>query len=471
MTIRDIQEGLKNSSFSARELALASLERIKTEEPHVHAFLEVTGEKALAQAQEVDDIISRKEELPPLAGVSCSLKDAILLEGVRCTAGSRMLEHYVAPYDATVVSRLKRAGAVIVGKTNMDEFGMGASTEHSAFGPTHNPRNLSVVPGGSSGGSAASVAAQECLVSLGEDTGGSVRLPASFCGVVGMKPTYGTVSRSGIIALASSLDQVGPFGNSVEDCERVFQVISGKDNMDATSILYEYGDIAEPASAPSLKIGVPREYFAKGLDPRVSQIIKETLDKLSNAGASIIEVSLPSTAQALAAYYVINTSEVSSNLARYDGIRYGNASEMDSSFAEVLMANREVFGNEVRRRIMLGTFALSAGYYEAYYKTAQEVRKLLRDDFAKAFSQANVLMGPVSPFLPFPLGEKKEDPLSMYLVDMYTVSANLTGIPGISVPVGSIENLPVGIQIMTPHFQERLLFSTAKTVEQIVKAR
>ncbi|MDP4008997.1 MAG: Asp-tRNA(Asn)/Glu-tRNA(Gln) amidotransferase subunit GatA [bacterium] len=467
MTIREIQTGLREKTFSAKEITESFLHNIREKEPQVHAFLTVTSDLALQQAQEIDSNILKGKEIPELAGVPYSLKDAILAKGVPCTAGSRMLEHYTATYDAKVVENLRNAGAVLLGKTNMDEFGMGASTEYSAFGPTHNPRNLSMVPGGSSGGSAASVAAQECLVSLGEDTGGSVRLPASFCGVVGMKPTYGTVSRSGVIALASSLDQVGPFAETVQDCENVFRVISGKDEQDATSVLYEYGDAVDPMQIEGLTIGVPKEYFAKGLDPDIEKRVREMLGKLANAGANVQEVSLPRTSEALAAYYVINTSEASSNLARYDGIRYGHASGMHLSLQEAFVANREAFGEEVKRRIMLGTFALSAGYYEAYYKAAQRVRDLLRKDFSEAFSKADVLMGPVSPFLPFPLGERVEDPLAMYLVDMYTVAANLSGIPGISVPIGSARDLPVGLQILAPHFKERLLFSVAKTVEQI----
>lgn len=463
LAIDKIRKGLLNKEFSATELVRFSLETIQGKDEKLHAFLEVTEDLALKQAKAVDEKIANKETLQPLAGVSCSIKDAILVKGVRCTAASRVLEHYVAPYDATVVQKLKEADALIVGKTNMDEFGMGASTENSAFDVTRNPFDQERVAGGSSGGSAASVAAAEAVVALGEDTGGSIRLPASFCGIVGLKPTYGTVSRHGVIALASSFDQVGPFARTVGDAEILFNVIRGKDPMDATSVdkgerdlVPEKDSFSGTKSLNNLRVGVPKEYFGEGLDSAVEEVIKNALKKLEEAGAKLVEVTLPHVPYALAAYYVINTSEASANLARYDGIRYGKT--------------REDFGPEVKRRIMLGTYALSAGYYEAYYIKAQKVRTLLKQDFEKAFEKVDIIAGPVSPTLPFKVGERTEDPLAMYLVDIYTVPANLTGLPALSLPAGMASNLPVGMQLMASPFQEDLLFATGKAFENLQTA-
>ncbi|TSD04334.1 MAG: glutamyl-tRNA(Gln) and/or aspartyl-tRNA(Asn) amidotransferase, A subunit [Parcubacteria group bacterium Greene0714_21] len=382
MTIEEIRTGLLKKEFSAVELAEQYLARIREKDQELHAFLNVTEKLALAQAREIDEKIARLparqatgEELPPLAGVPCSVKDAILVEGVLCTAGSRMLENYIAPYDATVVQKIKKAGALIVGKTNMDEFGMGSSTENSAFGPTKNPYDPTRVAGGSSGGSAASVATGECAVSLGEDTGGSIRLPASFCGVVGLKPTYGAVSRYGIIAIASSLDQVGPMAKTVEDCETLFHVIRGKDPMDSTSVESKISN--DEFLISKLRIGVPKEYFGEGLDPQVEKVIRGAIEKLEHAGAKIIEVSLPHCSYALADYYIINMSEISANLARYDGIRYGASVSGGNLLATYMRSRGEKLGAEVKRRIMLGTYALSAGYYEQYYVKAQKVRGTL----------------------------------------------------------------------------------------------
>lgn len=462
-SIAGIQKGLLKKEFSATEIAKVFLQNIKKKDADIHAFIEVTENLALSQAQAVDEAIARSEALKPLSGVPLSVKDAILVEGVRCTAGSRMLENYVAPYDATVSKKIKGAGAVIVGKTNMDEFGMGASTENSAFGPTKNPHDITRVAGGSSGGSAASVAATEAIASLGEDTGGSIRLPASFCGVVGLKPTYGAVSRNGIISLASSFDQVGPFAKTVEDAEILFNVIKGKDPMDSTSV--ESKNL-ETKFLSNLRIGVPKEYFAEGLDPAIEKLIRGAIKKLENAGAHIIEIDLPNTKYALAAYYIINTSEASSNLAKFDGMRYGRAGE-DKNLLETYLQNRgEGFGAEVKRRIMLGTYALSAGYYDAYYIQAQKIRTLLRRDFETAFQKVDIIAGPVSPFLPFKIGEKVEDPLAMYLVDMYTVPVNLAGVPALSVPVGKVGTLPVGMHCIAPAFRENLLFETGKAIER-----
>jgi len=463
LTISSIQEGLFTKEFSAVELVKETLREIERRDNILHAFLETTPELALSLAKEADEKVRRGEK-SPLLGVPCSVKDAILVEGVSCTAGSRMLENYIAPYDATVIEKLKEAGSVIVGKTNMDEFGMGASTENSAFGPTKNPADIKRVPGGSSGGSAASVASGESVIALGEDTGGSIRQPASFCGVVGLKPTYGTVSRYGVIALASSLDQVGPFARNVQDAEILFKAIRGKDSRDATSVEYP---VQKNGGKRNLTVGVPKEYFSEGLDPAVEKTVREAIEKLKAQGVSVVEVELPNTKYALAAYYVINTSEASSNLARYDGVRYGAHKEAENLLEEYLVSRGDSLGAEVKRRIMLGTFALSAGYYEAYYLKAQKIRTLLQEDFAKAFEKADVLLGPTAPTLPFLLGEKTQDPLAMYLVDVYTVPANLVGLCAISVPAGSVGNLPVGLQIIAPAFQEHRLFSTGKMLENM----
>lgn len=466
LSIKDIHKGLQEKQFSATDIAHAAFEEIEKQESSLHAFLGLTKELALQQAKETDKRIAKGEPLLALSGIPCSIKDAILVKGEKCTAASRMLENYIAPYDATVIQKIKEAGGMIVGKTNMDEFGMGASTENSAFGPTRNPHDVERVAGGSSGGSAASVASGECTVSLGEDTGGSIRQPASFCGVVGLKPTYGRVSRRGVIALASSLDQVGPFGKTAEDAEILFQAIQGKDALDATSLEapYEKSGFGE---AKTLRIGVPKEYFAKGLDKEVEKTVRDAIGKFEGAGAKIVESELPHTKYALAAYYVINTTEASANLARYDGIRYGLSKDAENILEVYFNSRGAGLGNEVKRRIMLGTYALSAGYYEAYYLKAQQVRTLLKQDFDTAFQQVDVIMGPVSPILPFPFGEKTVNPLAMYLGDVYTVPVNLVGLPGISLPAGKAGNLPVGLQVIAPALREDLLFSTGKLWESI----
>src|SRR3989338_8932757 len=393
LSIGDITKGLAEKRFSARELAKEFLDVAKKKDKDIHAFLNFTEDRALNQAEEVDKKISRGEKLGVLAGVPCSVKDAICVEGAPCTAGSKMLEHYIAPYDATVVKKIKDAGGVIMGKTNMDEFGMGASTENSAFGPTKNPHDLTRVAGGSGGGSAASVAAAECVVSLGEDTGGSIRLPASFCGVVGLKPTYGAVSRNGVIALASSLDQVGPVAKTVQDAEILFNVIRGKDELDSTSVDYDYKLQTEDCKLEDVRIGVPKEYFSQGLSADVEEVVRGAIKKLQDAGAKIQEIELPHTKYALAAYYVINMSEASANLARYDEMRYGLSLQEGSSLLDAYLDSRgEGLGTEVKRRIILGTYALSVGYYEAYYTKAQKIRTLLRQDFEKAFEKVDVII-------------------------------------------------------------------------------
>jgi aspartyl-tRNA(Asn)/glutamyl-tRNA(Gln) amidotransferase subunit A len=468
LSIADITKGLKEKTFSAKELAQRFLDTAKEKDKDIHAFLNFTEDIALEQAEKIDKQISQGKKLGALAGVPCSVKDAILVEGAPCTAGSKALERYIAPYDATVITKIKDAGAVVVGKTNMDEFGMGASTENSAFGPTKNPHDLTRVSGGSGGGSTASVAAAECVIGLGEDTGGSIRLPASFCGVVGLKPTYGAVSRHGVISLASSLDQVGPVAKTVEDVEILSNVIRGKDQMDSTSFDYDYAQRTKNHKPEDVRIGVPKEYFSQGLDPDIEKVIREAIKKLEGAGVKIQEVELPHTQYALAAYYIINMSEASANLARYDGIRYGLSLQEGASLLDTYLDSRgEGLGTEVKRRIILGTYALSAGYYEAYYNKAQKVRTLLKQDFQKAFEKVDVIVGPVSPFLPFRIGERITDPLQMYLVDIYTVPVNLAGLPALSVPAGKVGNLPVGLHMIAPAFEEQRLFETGKLFEKL----
>ena len=465
MTIKDIREGLSQKEFSALELAERFLNTIEKKDKELHAFINTTPELAKEQAKEIDKKVANKEDLPILAGVPCSIKDAILVDEVKCTAGSKMLENYTAPYDATVITKMKEAGAVILGKTNLDEFSMGTSTENSAFGVTKNPHDTTRVAGGSSGGSAAAVASEESVAALGGDTGGSIRLPASFCGVVGLKPTYGAVSRYGIIAMASSLDQIGPLANTVEDCEIVFNTIRGKDPLDSTSVEIPASAKAS-AGKQNPKIGIPKEFFGKGLDAKVKKVVMAAIKKFQEHGSEIVEISLPRVEQGLAIYYIINTSEVSSNLARFDGMRYGLSEQKDNLLKTYLATKGKGFGAEVKRRIMLGTYALSSGYYDAYYIKAQKIRTLLKQDFDNAFEKVDVIMGPVAPFPAFKIGEKT-DPLSMYLADIYTVSINLAGLPGISIPAGEAENLPVGLQIIGKPYEEQTLFEMGKTFESL----
>ncbi len=463
LTIKQTHEGLKSKKFTSVELTKSYLEKIKKSD--LNAFISVTEDLALKQAVVADKKISSGDS-DELTGIPCAIKDAILVEGQRCTAASKILENYIAPYDATVIKKLKEKGVVILGKTNLDEFTMGASGENSAFGATKNPYDKTRVVGGSSSGSAAAVAADESIYTLGSDTGGSIRQPSSFCGVVGLCPTYGAVSRYGLIAHASSLDQIGPITKTVEDAEIVFRAISGKDKMDATSTDYAYEKL--DVGMKDLKIGVPKEYFAKGLDPEVEKIIRNVIKKAEDAGAKIQEVSLPSTEYALACYYIIGPSEISANLARLDGIRYG-LSEGKKDLLDVYLKSRgHGFGAEVKRRIMIGTYCLSSGYYDAYYKKAQEVRQLVRRDFASVFGTVDLLFCPVSPFPAFKLGEKADDPLSMYLADIYTIPSKLAGLPGLSLPVGKTGDLPVGLQIIGNHFQENKILSIATELEKTV---
>jgi aspartyl-tRNA(Asn)/glutamyl-tRNA(Gln) amidotransferase subunit A len=470
-TIERVREGLIKKEFSAVELTKAYLEKIEKEDKKIGAFLTLCPDLALQKAKEIDEMIFLKKDLPTLAGVPCAIKDNILVEGVRCTAGSKILENYVAPYDATVIKKLKEAGVIILGKTNLDEFAMGSSTENSAFFPTKNPLDLERVPGGSSGGSAAAVAANFCVFSLGSDTGGSIRQPASFCGIVGLKPTYGSVSRYGLIAFASSLDQIGPMAKNVDDCKIVFEVIRGKDEMDSTSVNSKFQILNSKIEIKNLKIGVAKEYFVEGIEPEVKEKIEEAIKKYEEMGAKILEISLPHTEYALACYFIISRSEASANLARYDGIKYGFSKIPNSKFQIPNLLNVYLesrgggFGKEVKRRIMLGTFSLSVGYYEAYYLRAAKVRNLIIRDFEKAFEKVDLIFTPTSPTLPFKLGEKIDDPLKMYLSDIFTVSVNLAGLPAISIPVSKVKNLPVGLQIIGKPFEENKIFEVAKFYE------
>ena len=453
LTIVKTHEGLQKKEFSAVELCKAYLDKIKEENKEISAFLSIAEDSALSQAKTVDNMIGEEKEIPLLAGIPAAIKDNILVEDSKCTAGSKILENYTAPYDATVIKKIKDEGAVILGKTNLDEFAMGSSTENSAFGPTKNPCDLSRVPGGSSGGSAAAVAANMCCYALGSDTGGSIRQPASFCGVVGLKPTYGAVSRFGLMAFASSLDQIGPIAKNVEDCKIVFDTIKGKDELDSTSVESKIENCK--LKIEDLRIGVPKEYFIKGIESGVEKVVREAIKKYEEMGAKIIEVSLPHTEYALACYYIIAPSEASANLARYDGIKYGFSEKESKNLLEVYLKSREEgFGAEVRRRIMLGTYVLSAGYYDDYYLKAQKVRTLIKLDFNKAFEKVDVIFAPVSPTTAFKIGEKTDDPLTMYLSDIFTISINLAGLPALSVPCGKANGLPVGLQVIGKPFED-----------------
>ncbi|MDD5451868.1 MAG: Asp-tRNA(Asn)/Glu-tRNA(Gln) amidotransferase subunit GatA [Desulfovibrionales bacterium] len=468
LTIHALSELLLKKEVTSVEITESVLARIKEVEPKVHAYITLTPEAAMEQAREADRILQNGKG-GPLTGIPISIKDVICTEGVRTTCGSYILKDFIPIYDATVIRRLKEAGAVLLGKVNMDEFAMGSSTENSAFHITGNPWRLDYIPGGSSGGSAAAVAADECIASLGSDTGGSIRQPAAHCGVVGLKPTYGTVSRYGLVAFASSLDQIGPLTKDVTDCALLLNAVHGHDPLDSTSAPRPQVDYTKALvkGVKGIKIGIPKEYFGPGLSPDVEKSVRTAIEALSGLGAEIVEISLPHTEYAVAIYYIIAPAEASSNLARYDGVKYGFRDAEAKELLEMYEKTRSGgFGAEVKRRIMLGTYALSSGYYDAYYKKASQVRTLIAEDFKKGFDRCDVILTPVAPTPPFKIGEKVNDPFQMYLSDIFTVPANLAGLPAISVPCGfSAEGLPVGIQLLGNHFAEEKILQVAYNFE------
>lgn len=472
-SIRELHRQLITKERSAVEIAQEAIDRIQTLEPQVHSFLCVTADHALQQAQQIDAKIAAGEEIGLMAGIPIGIKDNMCTKGIPTTCASKILRNFVPPYESTVTTRLAAAGAVMVGKTNMDEFAMGGSTEYSAFQLTANPWDLERVPGGSSGGSAAAVATGECTVALGSDTGGSIRQPASFCGVVGMKPTYGLVSRYGLVAFASSLDQIGPFARSVEDAAILLGSIAGHDPQDATSLKVKIPDYASSLTPDLMKkrkirVGIIREAFGEGLNPTVAKAVMEAVDELKKLGAEIKEISCPQFRYGIPTYYIIAPSEASANLARYDGVKYGFRTEDANNLIEMYSKTRaQGFGPEVKRRIMVGTYTLSAGYYDAYYLKAQKVRTLIKQDFEAAFGQVDVLVCPTAPTTAFKAGEKTDDPLSMYLADLMTIPVNLAGLPGLSVPCGFDDSgLPIGIQMISNLLQEETLLQVAYAYEQ-----
>jgi aspartyl-tRNA(Asn)/glutamyl-tRNA(Gln) amidotransferase subunit A len=470
LTINEAHGLLKRKEISSVELTRAVLDRINAVEGKIDAFITIAEKEAMEEASQADQKIA-KGQCAALTGIPVAIKDVICTRGIPTTCGSKILENFVPPYDATVIRKLKKAGAVIVGKLNMDEFAMGSSTENSGFKITRNPWDSTRVPGGSSGGAAAAVAAGMCLGALGSDTGGSIRLPASYCSTVGMKPTYGRVSRYGLIAFASSLDQVGPLSKNVADCAVLLKAIAGYDSSDSTSVPKDVPDYtaALQKGLKGVRVGIPIEYGAtEGMDPEVSNAVRNAVEVIEGLGAETVEVSLPHTEYAVAVYYVIAPSEASSNLARYDGVKYGVRDKDQNDLIKMYRSTRSKgFGPEVQRRIIIGTYCLSAGYYDAYYGKASQVRTLIMEDFRKAFESCDVLACPVAPTPAFKVGEKVDDPLTMYLMDIFTISANLAGVPGMSVPCGfSKEGLPIGLQLMGKHFAEEMLFKVAYNFEQ-----
>lgn len=464
----EAQAGLAAGEFSAVELTQALLQRIEQTDGAVHAFLHVAGEKALAAARQADELRAGGDERP-LLGVPLAIKDVLVTAGTETTAGSRILQGFVPPYSATAVDRLTAAGGILLGKTNTDEFAMGSSTENSGYGPTRNPWNRARVPGGSSGGSAAAVAADQAVAALGTDTGGSVRQPAALCGVVGLKPSYGRVSRYGLIAYGSSLDQIGPITKSVADAALLLEVMAGPDPRDSTSLAADVPAYraALTGDVRGVRLGIPAEYFVEGIQPEVEAAVRAGVDRLVALGAQAVPIELPTTELATPVYYLVATAEASANLARYDGVRFGQSSPGDSIFERFRQTRGDGFGPEVKRRIMLGTYALSAGYYDAYYLKAQQVRTLIRQDFDRAFQEVDVIVSPTSPTTAFPIGEKVNDPLAMILTDIFTTSANLAGICGISVPCGFDENgLPIGLQLLGPSLGEEKILRVAHAYEQ-----
>jgi aspartyl-tRNA(Asn)/glutamyl-tRNA(Gln) amidotransferase subunit A len=470
LTIHEAHRLLKQRIISSTELTKSVLKRIAEIEGKVHACVTIVEDIALKEAERVDNYIRTNNEITPLTGIPTLIKDVICTKGIRTTCGSKMLENFVPPYDATVIEKLKAQKAIIIGKTNMDEFAMGSSNEHSAFFPTNNPWDLSRVPGGSSGGSTVAVSTDECIYALGSDTGGSIRQPAGFCSVVGLKPTYGRVSRFGLVAFASSLDQIGSITKDVTDGALVMNAIAGHDTRDSTSVPYPVPDHTQQLipDIKGLRIGIPREYFVEGMQEEVRVALESAISKLKELGAEIDwEVSLPHTKYALAVYYILAPSEASANLARYDGVKYGFSEPDARNVIETTEKTRQVgFGPEVKRRIMLGTYALSAGYYDAYYVKAQKVRTLIKQEFDRAFEKYDALVTPTSPIVPFKLGEKLEDPMQMYLSDVCTLPVNIAGIPAISIPAGFADNLPIGMQIMGKPFSEEMLLRIAFAYEQ-----
>ncbi|HET9838781.1 MAG TPA: Asp-tRNA(Asn)/Glu-tRNA(Gln) amidotransferase subunit GatA [Candidatus Angelobacter sp.] len=470
LTIDSVRTAIAARQFTALSLVEEFYKKIKSDDHEIHAYLTLCEDRARQQAERIDRMAAAGEGLPPLAGVPVGIKDVMVTKGVRTTAGSKILENFIPPYDCTAVMRLEAAGAILLGKMNCDEFAMGSSNENSAYGPVRNPRDKSRVPGGSSGGSAAAVAAGMAVATLGSDTGGSIRQPASFCGVVGLMPTYGRVSRYGLIAFASSLDHIGPLTRTVKDAATMLSVIAGRDPLDSTSADVPVPDYEAELTKPvgGMKIGVPQEYFGDGLDAEVRGAVESGIAKLHEAGCEIVQMSLPHTKYAIPTYYVIATAEASANLARFDGVRYGYRAKDARTLSEMYRRSRdEGFGAEVKRRIMLGTYALSSGYYDAYYLKAQRVRTLLTRDFEQAFQKVDAIVTPTAPTPAFKLGEKADDPLAMYLADIYTVTADLAGVPGISVPCGrSSSGLPIGLQVLGRHFDESTVLRLAAAVEE-----
>lgn len=474
MTALEIREEIILNKITAEQVVTSLFERIKEVEPKVDAYLTLCEEEALLQARRIDKKIKNGEKVGRFAGIPIAIKDNICTDGIRTTCASKMLEDFIPPYDATVIKKLKSEDAIIIGKTNMDEFAMGSSTENSAYKKTKNPWDLSRVPGGSSGGSGAAVGARIAPIALGSDTGGSIRQPAAFCGVIGLKPTYGLVSRFGLIAFGSSLDQIGPFSTTVKDCALTLEIIQGWDPLDSTSakqeIREEYLSDIE-SGIKGMKIGIPKEYFQIGLDDEISSSIKESIETFKKLGAEVEEMSLSITEEGLSAYYIISSAEASSNLARFDGIRYGYRPKEFDSVDDLMEKTRtEAFGEEVKRRIMLGTYALSSGYYDAYYNRAHKLKKKIKEQFDDAFKKYDIIISPTSPILPFTLGERVSNPLEMYLADIYTVNVNLAGLPALSMPCGFAKNnLPIGLQIIGPHFGEDKILKAAYALEQNLK--
>ena len=468
-TLAELRAGVESGRTKATGLAESYYVRIAEVNPRLNAYLSLSKERAMEQAGRIDAMAAKGDPLPPLAGIPCAIKDVMVMKGAPATAGSKILEGYLPPYDCTAVARLEAAGAVLLGKLNCDEFAMGSSNENSAYGPVRNPADLERVPGGSSGGSAAAVAANLAVVTLGSDTGGSVRQPASFCGVVGVMPTWGRVSRYGLIAFASSLDRIGPFAGNVRDAAAILSVIAGHDPRDATSSPAPVENYVAESDKPAegLRIGVPSEYFGEGLDPEVRAAIEKGIEAIKTAGCVIKPISLPHTKYAIPTYYLVATAEASANLARFDGVRYGYRAKHAETLSAMYRNSRdEGFGAEVKRRILLGTYALSAGYYDAYYGKAQQVRRLLAEEFLRAFADVDAIVTPVSPVPAFKIGEKADDPLAMYLADIYTVTASLAGICGVSVPCGTTAaGLPVGMQVLAGHLRESTAFRVARAVE------